>query len=256
MPLSIDLSGKTALVTGGSRGIGSAIAVALARAGADVAVNYRANAAAARKTVRLCEEAGARAVALRADVSKRDSVGRLFHAAERALGPRLDVLVNNAGIWKARGAPIDKMTDEDLEEHLRTNLFGGFYVVQEAVRRMVRGGVIVHVTSTAGRRGEALHSHYAASKEGLHGLMKSLAVELGPRGIRVVAVAPGWVKTDMTASSLKGDGEKRIAATIPLRRVPEPEDIAGPVVFLASDLARHVTGAVLDVNGGAVLVGG
>jgi 3-oxoacyl-[acyl-carrier protein] reductase len=254
--LAIDLSGKKALVTGGSRGIGRAIAVALAKAGADVAVNFRANAAQARKTVRSCEAMGVRAVALRADVSKPGTVRRMFEAFDRAFGRRLDVLVNNAGIWKARGAPIERMTDEDLEDHLRTNLFGGFYVVREAVRRMRRGSVIVHVTSTAGRRGEALHSHYAASKEGLHGLMKSLAVELGPRGIRVVAVAPGWVQTDMTTSSLRGGGEKRIAASIPLRRIPEPEDIAGPVAFLASDLARHVTGAVLDVNGGAVLLGG
>ncbi len=256
MAVEIDLSGKIALVTGGSRGIGRAIAILLARAGASVGVNYRADAAAARSAVRAIEETGGKAVALRADVADPRAVRAMFRALDRAFGRRLDLLVNNAGVWRARPAPIRTMTDEDLDAHLRPNLYGTFLCVREAVRRMKRGGVIVNVTSTAGRRGEAYHSHYAASKEGMHGLTKSLAVELGRLGVRVVAVAPGWVRTDMTASSLRGGGERRIAGTIPLGRVGEPEDIAGAVLFLASDLARHVTGTILDVNGGAVLLGG
>ena len=219
-------------------------------------MNYRARPAAARGVVRAIEKHRGRAVPLGADVGDPKAVKSMFRAFDRAFGPRLDVLVLNAGIWRAGRVRIERMTDRDLDAHLRSNLYSAFHCVREAVPRMRRGGVIVNITSTAGRRGEAFHSHYAASKEGMHGMMKSLAVELAPRGIRVVAVAPGWVRTDMTASSLRRDGARRIASTIPLGRLASPEDIAGPVVFLASDLARHITGAILDVNGGAVLLGG
>jgi 3-oxoacyl-[acyl-carrier protein] reductase len=163
--------------------------------------------------------------------------------------------VNNAGIWK--GAAIDEMSDGDWSEMLDVNLTGTFHCIRAAVPAMKSAGAgrIVNVSSTAGQRGEAFHAHYAATKGAVISLTKSLATELAPHGITVNCVAPGWVETDMTAESLSGPEREAILSSIPLRRVARPEEIAGAVVFLASDLASFVTGEILNVNGGAVLVG-
>ncbi len=253
--VGIDLVGHVALVTGGSRGLGRAAALALARAGADVAVNYVRDARAARAVASRCEELGVRAVAMKADVASSADVKRLFADVKRRLG-RLDVLVANAGIWK--GAAIEKMTDRQLAEMLDLNVRGVFYCCREAVplMRKTGGGRIVLVASTAGQRGEAFHSHYAASKGAVISLTKSLAPELAADHILVNCVAPGWFDTDMSRSSLSKPGvRKQVVATIPLGRVGRPEEFAGAVLFLASELSTFVTGEILNVNGGAVLVG-
>ena len=169
----------------------------------------------------------------------------------------LDTLVNNAGVWTY--LEMGRMDDAVYRETIGINVDGVFYATNAVVPAMKEHGrgCIINVTSTAGVRGEAFHSHYAASKGALHSLTKSLAVELAPFGIRVNAVAPGWVDTDMSAPSFNEPGFKeKVRQTIPLKRIPPAEDIAGPILFLASDLARHVTGEILDVNGGSVLCGG
>jgi len=253
--VGIDLAGRVALVTGGSRGLGRAASLALARAGADVAVNYVRDAKAAREVASQCEEHGVRAVPLKADVASSAEVKRLFAGVAENLG-RLDILVANAGIWK--GAAIEKMTDSQLAETLDLNVRGVFYCCREAVplMRKAGGGRIILVASTAGQRGEAFHSHYAASKGAVISLTKSLASELAADRILVNCVAPGWFDTDMSRPSLsKPEVGEQIVATIPLGRVGRPEEFAGAVLFLASELSTFVTGEILNVNGGAVLVG-
>lgn len=251
----ISFLGRTALITGGSRGIGRATAILFARAGGDVAFSFAAREDAAREVKAEVERLGRRCLAFRADLSVEEEAERFVervYAEWRAL----DVLVNNHGIWT-----YGRMGDMPLsiwEETMRVNLDGVFHMTNAAVPRMKSGGggAIVNVSSTAAIRGEAFHAHYAASKGALNALTKSLAVELAPDNIRVNAVAPGWVDTDMCAEVF-GDAEfkHRVLESIPLRRIPPPEDIAGPILFLASDLARHITGAVLSVNGGSVLCG-
>ncbi len=238
-------------MSGGSRGIGRAIAVLFGRLGARVAVNYRVDEAAARATVAAVAAEGAQAVALRADVAIPEEVERAVAEAEKALGP-LDVLVVNHGIWKR--ASLEAMSDAQWEETLRVNLGGTFALCRAAARRMVpRGsGAIVTIASTAGQRGEPHYSHYAASKGALLAFTKSLAAELSPHGIRVNAVAPGWVLTDMSREALAGPDAAALRK-IPLGRAGNPEEIAGPVAFLASDLASYVYGEILSVNGGAVM---
>jgi len=250
----LTLAGRTALVTGGSRGIGRAACVLLGRLGAQVAVAYARNEKAAREVVAEVERAGSRAVALREDLARDKEAGRLFDKAEKALGP-VDVLVANHGIWKR--APIDTMTPAQWDETIRTNLASVRALCSEAARRMLpRGsGTIVLVASTAGQRGEPFYSHYAASKAGVIALTQSLGAELGPRGIRVNCVAPGWVTTDMSRQALEGADGATIRKAIPLGRPGTPEEIAGPIAFLASELSRYLYGQVLNVNGGAVLVG-
>jgi 3-oxoacyl-[acyl-carrier protein] reductase len=251
----IDLSGKTALVTGGSRGIGRACCEMLARARARVVVNYRVERPWAELVVRSIEESGGQAFALAADVCHRGEAEMLIDEAVDRFG-RLDIVVNNAGIWK--GSPIDEMSDGEWAEMLSINLTGTFNVIRAAVPGMKEQGFgrIVNISSTAGQRGEAMHSHYAATKGGVHSLTKSLAVELAPHGITVNCVAPGWTETDMTAESLApGPGRDEILSTIPLGRAARPEEIAAAVVFLASDMASYVNGEILNVNGGNVLCG-
>jgi 3-oxoacyl-[acyl-carrier protein] reductase len=249
----IDLTGKVALVTGGSRGIGAACCRLLARAGCDVAVNYRRNGAAANAVVKEVQGEGRRALAAAADVADPMRVGLMVEQVVEELGG-LDVVVGNAGIWTH--GDIDTMTDADWARMMAVNLTGAFHVVRAAVPhlRARGGGSVVFVASTAGQRGEADHSHYAASKGGLIAMTKSLAVELAPDRIRVNAVSPGWIRTDMTAPYLRPERiEESLKEPIPLGHPGEPEDVAGPVLFLASKLARHITGAVINVNGGAVL---
>jgi len=250
----IDLSGKSAVVTGGSRGIGRACCLALARAGARVCVNYRVESPSAELAVEEIENGGGEAFALAADVSRREEADMLVDEVAHRFGG-LDILVNNAGIWK--GSPVDEMTDAEWEETMAINMTGTFFCTRAAVPFMknARWGRIINVSSTAGQRGEAFHSHYAASKGAMISFTKSLAVELAPHGITVNCVAPGWVATDMSQESLLGPEREAILATIPLGRVARPEEIAGAVAFLASDLASFVTGEILNVNGGAVLVG-
>ncbi|MGD8897513.1 MAG: glucose 1-dehydrogenase [Acidobacteriota bacterium] len=250
----LSLDGKVALVTGGSRGIGRAVCTLLGRLGARVAVAYVKDHAAARATVDAVERGDSQAIAIGADLATEGEAERLIRETEDALGP-LDILVLNHGIWKA--APIESMTAEQWDETLRVNLGAARALCGEAARRMLpRGrGAIVVVASTAGQRGEAGHSHYAASKGALIAFAKSLATELGPSGIRVNAVAPGWVLTDMTRDALATPEGRVVVSGIPLGRPGQPEEIAGPVAFLASDLASYMHGHVLSVNGGSVMVG-
>jgi 3-oxoacyl-[acyl-carrier protein] reductase len=250
----IDFSGKVALVTGGSRGIGRAVGVLLGSLGARVALAYAHDEGAAREALAAVEAAGGEGRILKADLGTRGEAERLVAEAEEAFGP-LDVLVVNHGIWTH--APIESMTAEEWDETVRVNLSSARALCAEAARRMgSRGsGAIVLVSSTAGQRGEAGHSHYAATKGALIALSKSLANELGPKGIRVNTVAPGWVVTDMTREALETPGGRAVVEAIPLGRAARPEEIAGPIVFLASDLASYMHGHVLSVNGGSVMVG-
>ena len=250
----IDLTGKAALVTGGSRGIGRACCYALARAGARVCVNYVLERPSAELVVQRIKEAGGSAFALAADVADRSQADMLVDETVDRYGS-LDILVTNAGIWK--GSAIEEMSDSEWREMLGVNLDGTFHAIRAAVPHMkeARGGRIVTVSSTAGQRGEAGHAHYAATKGAVISLTKSLAAELAPFGITVNCVAPGWVDTDMTSEDLRGPRGDGIRSTIPLGRPGNPEEIAGAVAFLASDLASYVTGEILNVNGGSVLCG-
>jgi 3-oxoacyl-[acyl-carrier protein] reductase len=197
---------------------------------------------------------GVRAVAVGADVSTRAGSGMLIGTTLAELGG-LDIFVGNAGIWPPEDVPITEMSDLQWEKTVRQNLDSIFYTTRDAVSVMSAGGRIVLVSSTAGQRGEAFHSDYAATKGAVISFTKSLAVELGPRDINVNCVAPGWVDTDMVQDAIADEGRSRIEASIPLGRIASAEDIAGPIVFLCSGLARHVTGEVMNVNGGSVLCG-
>jgi 3-oxoacyl-[acyl-carrier protein] reductase len=250
----LTLEGKTALVSGGSRGIGRAVCLLFARLRARVAVAYARDEAAAAETVAAARAAGTDALALKADLAVDGEAERLVREVEDTLGP-LNVLVVNHGIWKP--GPIESMTGGQWDETLKVNLGAARALCAEAARRMgPRGtGAMVLVASTAGQRGEAGYSHYAASKGALIAFAKSLATELGPSGIRVNAVAPGWVLTDMTRDVLETAAGRLATPGIPLGRVGRPEEIAGPIAFLASDLASYMHGHVLSVNGGSVMVG-
>ncbi|MCP4567727.1 MAG: glucose 1-dehydrogenase [FCB group bacterium] len=250
----INLKDKVALVTGGSRGIGRAVVLAFAREGADVIINYRADKKSAEETARMAVEQGSRAVICQADVSDRDQTFAMVDQAIKDFG-RIDIVVNNAGLWEYN--PIDTMTEENLKRTIDTNILGSFYPLMAAIPHMKkqRSGVIINISSTAGQRGEAFHSPYAASKGAVISLTKSLAVELADFNIRVNCVAPGWVETDMSRPSLQGDDAEKVTRQIPLGRVGRPEELAEPVLFLASDMATFITGEILNVNGGAVLCG-
>jgi len=247
----IDLKGKVALVTGGSRGIGRATCVLLARAGADVVVSYLRNQQAAQATVDAVQAEGQTAIAVGGDLST--GAEDLFDQATTCFG-KLDIVVVNAGLWKR--APIENMTAEMWRETMAANLDSAYHTCHQAARVMKAqgSGKLILIASTAGQRGEAEFSHYAASKGAMIAMTRSLGSELGPFGINVNCVAPGWVITDMT-TPVFADAAYRasVEASIPLRRIATPEDIAGPVLFLASDLSRHLQGSVLSVNGGSVL---
>jgi 3-oxoacyl-[acyl-carrier protein] reductase len=246
----IDFDEKIVLVTGGSRGIGAACVRLFSALGARVGFTWRSSEAEARSL----EEGGrGRVRGWRADVTDDAAIARFVREAETEWGG-VDVAVANAGIWE--GAPVERMTPEEWHATLDVNLGGTWRLCREAIPALRRrgGGAIVVVSSTAGQRGEAYHSHYAATKGGQISLVKSLAVECAP-AIRVNAVAPGWVDTDMSAEPLRGDERAAILASIPLGRAATAEDVADAIAFLASDRARHVTGEVLNVNGGSVLCG-
>lgn len=251
----IHLDGKKALVTGGSRGIGRAIAILFAKAGGDVAINFCTHKEAAQEVRKKIEKMDRECLVFRADLSRKEEIQRMI---ERIIEKweQIDILVNNAGIWTH--GEIGNMDERVWVETMRINLDGVFHVCNEAVPFMKKRkrGVIINVSSTAGVRGEAFHSHYAASKGALISFTKSLAVELASFKIRVNCVAPGWVDTDMCAEVFNDlEFRRRVEESIPLKRIPSAEDIAGPILFLASDLARHVSGEVLNVNGGSVLCG-
>lgn len=251
----IDFRGKTILVTGASKGIGEATAVLFAVLGGAVAVHFKADADGAERVVAQIRAAGGDARAFQADLSVWDEGKRLVDEVERDLGP-LDVVVLNHGIWKE--AAIDAMSAADYDETLDANLRGCFSVAGAAAATMKprRRGRIVFVSSTAGQRGESLHSHYAATKGAVISMTKSLAPELAPYGILVNCVAPGWVMTDMTRATLEDPREgATVQQVIPLGRVGRPEEIAAPIAFIASDAASFMTGEILNVNGGAVLCG-
>jgi 3-oxoacyl-[acyl-carrier protein] reductase len=252
--IAIDLSQRVALVTGGSRGIGRAVALELAQAGARVAIDYRRDEGAANSLVRQIRAGGGEAMALAGDVADAGEARQLVRDAVSAW-QSLDILVVNAGIWEA-----DRAGGGDLEVWDRTlaiNLRGAYLVTDAAIPHLEKsGGSIVFMSSTAGQRGEAGHSAYASTKGALIAYTKSLAAELGTRGVRVNCVAPGWVETDLTREALSDpEARREIEKSIPVGRVAQPVDIAGPVLFLVSDLARHVQGEVLNVNGGSVLIG-
>ncbi len=253
----ISLAGKAALVTGGSRGIGAATVKLLAQAGADVVFSYHRSREAAQHVEQEARKHGTRVEALKADVGRMPDAKKLVQFTRERLG-RLDILVANAGIWNFEDAPIEKLTEREWDEMIRINLKGVYTVIHQSVPHMIaqRSGRMIAVSSTAGQRGEAFHSHYAATKGGIISLVKALSTELARHNILVNCVAPGWVDTDMSKPVLETKAGRKFAfGQIPLGRVATPEEIAGPIVFLASDLATFMTGEIINVNGGAVLCG-
>lgn len=252
----INLSGKVALITGGSRGIGRSIVRLFHAAGAHIVFTYRTSKNEANKLIEELRKNSTPGIySVKADCAKRDDIRSLV---QTTLGhfPSIDILIHNAGIWT--GGAIDTMDDKTWSETIQTNLNSAFYLCREITPLMKkqRSGRIIFISSTAGQRGEANHSHYAASKGGIISLTKSLADELGPFGIRTNCVAPGWVRTDMTEEVFSDSAFlQNIEQKNPLRYVPYPEEIAGPVLFLASDLSLYVNGEILNVNGGSVLCG-
>jgi 3-oxoacyl-[acyl-carrier protein] reductase len=250
----IDLSGRRALVTGASRGIGAAVAHLLAAAGADVMIGYRARHDDAATVADNVREYGVRGHCHSADVATAEGARDLVHTTLRVLGG-IDIFVANAGIWPAEDVALSAMDAERWHRTIRENLDSIFFTTAAVAEAISNSGRIVLISSTAGQRGEAFHADYAATKGAVISITKSLAVELAPRDVTVNCVAPGWVDTEMVAGAIAGAGLDRISRAIPLGRIATPADVAGPVVFLCSTLARHVTGEILNVNGGSVLCG-
>ncbi len=252
---SLNLKNRVALVTGGSRGIGRAAVQCFARLGVNVAVNYIRDEGAASETVQAAEALGVQAVAIRADVSRLEEAQQLAEKTVMSLGA-IDFLVCNAGIWE--GGAVDTLSEGAWDRSMDLNLKGTWTVCRAAVPHMKARnfGRIVIVSSTAGQRGEANVSNYAASKGGQIAFTKSLAAELASFGINVNSVAPGWVDTDMCADVFADAAfRKSIEDAIPVGRVATPEDIAWPIVFLCTEWSRHINGEILNVNGGSVLCG-
>lgn len=250
----LDLTGRRALVTGASRGIGAAIVRLLATAGADVMIGFRTRSDDAAAVAADAAERGVRACTHAADIATADGAEDLVSATVRELGG-IDLFVGNAGIWPEQDVALSAMDAARWHRTVRENLDSIFFTTAAVTRAISDSGRIVLISSTAGQRGEAFHADYAATKGAVISITKSLAVELAPRDITVNCVAPGWVDTEMVSGAIAGHGIDAISRGIPLGRIATPEDIAGPVVFLCSLLARHVTGEVINVNGGSVLCG-
>jgi 3-oxoacyl-[acyl-carrier protein] reductase len=249
----ISLDNKVTLITGGSRGIGAATAVLFAKAGSDIVINFRKSAERAAEVAQTVKDLGRRVIVHQANVADMREATTLIERTIVEFG-KVDIVVNNAGIWTY--GEIGNMHEDVWDETLDVNLKGVFNICNAVVPHLKKsgGGRIINIASTAGQRGEALHSHYAASKGGIIAFTKSLAAELAPYNILVNCVAPGWVDTEMN-DSVFGDAQfrEKVTESIPLNRIATAEDAAGPVLFLASDLARHITGSTINVNGGSVL---
>jgi len=248
----LDFKGKTVVVTGGSRGIGAATVKAFARAGANVAFSYNKNYKAALELAQKCERYDGDIFFAECDVSVYTEVEPFLEKVEKKFGTP-HILVNNAGIWNA--ADFESITVDIWRKMLQINLDSVFYFTTLVARRMKENeikGAIINIASTAGQQGETRHAHYAATKGAIISYTKSMAGELGPHGIRINALAPGWVRTDMSAAAIK-ENEADILKNMPLGNIPEADDIAPGILFLASDMARAMTGAVLSMNGGSVL---
>ncbi len=247
----MNLTGKVALVTGASRGIGQATAIDLAKAGADIVVNFIGNEAVAQETVEAIEALGRKAIKIKADVGNADDVQAMVDEAVAAFG-HIDILVNNAGI--TRDGLLIRMKDSDWDDVLNINLKGVYLVTKAVAKLMVkqRAGRIINMTSVSGVTGNVGQANYAAAKAGVIGFTKTCAKELAARGITVNAVAPGFIETAMT-DVLPEKIKEGITATVPFGRMGQPEEIASVVTFLASDFASYITGQVLNVDGGMVM---
>ena len=256
MPVTLSLENKVALITGGSRGIGAAAVRMFAAAGAKVVFNYQKAQAAAEQIVK--DLGPQHCAAFAADLARPENAAALVASAIKTFG-RLDMLVANHGIWESADVPIDQMNESQWQRTLAINLESVFMLLKHSVAQMKKqgqGGHIVLVSSTAGQRGEALHCDYAASKGAIISMVKGLSTELAKDGIYVNCVAPGWVETDMAAPALNNPvTREKVFATIPLRRVGKPEELAAPILFLCTPHAGFITGEIFNVNGGAVLVG-
>jgi len=255
--MDITLKDEVAVVSGGSRGIGAATVNMFVAAGAKVIFNYRRANRAARQVIENCKGLEGEAVAVRADVSNMADARKLVEEAVKRFG-KVDILVANAGIWNYRPLPIERVTEKQWDEMMAVNLKGVYSLVHHAVPQMIRQkrGRIIVVSSTAGQRGEVFHTHYGASKGGVISFVKGLSTELARHRILVNCVAPGWVETDMSTPVLNNRRVyKQAISTIPLRRFARPEEIAMPILFLASPMATFITGEILNVNGGSVLCG-
>jgi 3-oxoacyl-[acyl-carrier protein] reductase len=253
----ISLAGKAALVTGGSRGIGAATVKLFAQAGADVVFNYHRNREAATQVEQESRKHGTRIESFKADLGKMADAKKLVEFTHERLG-RLDILVANAGIWNEKDVPIERMSEREWDEMIRVNLKSVYATVHHAVPHMIAqgGGRIVALSSVAGQRGTAFRTHYSAAKGAIISFTKGLAVELARHNILVNCVAPGFVDTDLWKSAAGNKSRvKAWLAPYPLKRVANPEEVAGPILFAVSDLATFVTGEIINVNGGSFLCG-
>ena len=254
----ISLAGKAALVTGGTRGIGAATVKIFAQAGADVVFSYNRHRDAAQQIEQEARKHGTRIESCKADLGRVADAKRLVDFAHQRLG-RLDILVANAGIWNEKDEPIEKLSEREWDEMIRVNLKSVYATVHHVVPHMIAqgGGRIVALSSVAGQRGTALHSHYSAAKGAIISFAKALALELARYNILVNCVAPGFVDTDIwkSAVSHRKDKVRKWLAPYPLDRVATPEEVAGPILFAVSDLATFITGEVINVNGGSFQCG-
>jgi 3-oxoacyl-[acyl-carrier protein] reductase len=248
------LAGKKAIVTGGSRGIGGAVTRQLAQAGADVCIGYHSRRADADKAAAEVWAMGRKAATHSSDISTPDGAQSLITHAVNELGG-LDICIHSAGVWPVQDVSIADLDDARWAHTIRQNVDAMFYIARAAARVMRDGGRIVLVSSTAGQRGEAFHADYGASKGAMISFVKSMAIEVASRGITVNSIAPGWVDTEMCELPFADGGKQRIAKGIPVGRVASADDIAFPIVCLCFDGARHITGEIVNVNGGSVLCG-